>query len=75
MSASDRYRMGLECLDCGKSGKAEISENEGWSFINRKECHVDSVTEGFIVVDHGADHGRETVIGCECGGGQGVKIG
>ncbi len=73
MSARDRYRRGLECLDCGRSGEAEFSENDGWSFMNNREHYVESVSEGFVVVDHGTDHGQETVIGCKCGGGRGVK--
>lgn len=67
MSAKDRYRIGLECLDCGKSGEAKISENDGWAFQNNKGRQVDSVSEGFIIIDHGANHGQKTMIGCKCG--------
>ena len=57
MSARDRYRWSLECLDCGRSGEAEISEDDGWSFMNRRDRNVDRVPEGFIVVNHGSNHG------------------
>lgn len=65
---SDRYTLKVECSDCGKSGKANISENDGWSFMNSgPEREVSSVTEGFTVIDHGRRSIEKLAIRCECG--------
>ncbi len=66
--ARDRYKGKLKCKDCGKKGVASIVENDGWSFMRARDRRVDSVPEGFVVIDHGRDHGTETVIDCICGG-------
>ena len=74
MSARDRYKWVLECLDCGKAGEAEVSENDGWSFMKGSVGRsVDKITQGFIVVEHGAGRdGTATTHACECGGTSGV---
>ena len=67
MSARDRFKWTLECNDCGKSGEAKISENDGWSFMHNRGRTVDEISDGFIVINPGANHGSETIIQCECG--------
>ena len=66
--ARDRYSLLLKCPGCGRSGQAHVSENDGWSFMRGdREREVDSVPEGFTVVDHGRNRGDEIIIHCECG--------
>ena len=67
MTARDSFRLKLKCLDCSREGEAAISENDGYSWMHRRDRQVDVVSDGFIVINHGADHGQETVFGCECG--------
>ena len=40
--------MPLRCPTCGREGKAEMSENDGYSFaFGAAETRVDSIPEGF----------------------------
>lgn len=65
----DRFYLNLDCPDCGRSGKARVIENDGWSFMSGgPERRVQSVPVGFTIVNHGRNHGEETVIQCDCGG-------
>ena len=64
--AVDRYTRKLNCSNCGNKGEAHYRENDGWSFMRARDRSV-TVTDGFIVVDHGRNHGEETVIKCACG--------
>ena len=68
MAARDKYESKVKCDDCGNEGVARISENDGWSFMSARDRHVDSVPDGFTVIDHGRHHGTKTVIQCACGG-------
>ena len=64
----DRYSRRLECPDCNKMGKANIVENDGWSFVKGgSERRVESVSQGFTVINHGRDNTEETAVRCECG--------
>ena len=65
--ATDRYRLELECSVCGSTGEANIRENDGWSFMRDRGRHVEGISQGFVVVDHGSTHGSETIINCGCG--------
>ena len=67
MTARDRFRLTLKCPDCDREGEAQVSENDGYSWMNRRDRRVDAASDGFVVIDHGANHSQETVIGCECG--------
>ena len=66
---TDRFSTGIKCLNCGASGKARITEDDGWSYVRgSKGRHVDSVPRGFTVVNHGKDFGQDTIVHCQCGG-------
>ena len=65
--ARDRYSWYLGCSSCERTGRAEVSENDGWSFQRALDRSVDSVSEGFVVIDHGRHHHSETIIRCDCG--------
>lgn len=65
--AVDRYSFPLKCPACGKTGRADFREKDGGAYLADRGRHVDKVSDGFSVVDHGAAHGTETVIRCECG--------
>ena len=68
MTARDRFDINLKCPGCGRSGKAHVSENDGASFVfGQREREVETVTEGFIVVDHGRNHRDTTRFRCDCG--------
>ena len=67
MSARDRFKWALECDDCGKTGEAKMSENDGWSWVHNRERTVDEISDGFMVVNPGFSHGSQTIIQCECG--------
>ena len=66
--ADDRYSLKLECPDCSKLGDAGVVENDGWRFMNRgPERRVESVSQGFTVINHGRDRIEEMEFRCECG--------
>jgi hypothetical protein len=67
MTARDRFKWALKCESCGRSGEASISENDGRSFMNRPDRTIDVISDGFIVINPGTNHGQETIIRCECG--------
>lgn len=68
MSARDSYNIGLKCPNCHRMGQAHVTEDDGASWIKRRDRCVVSVPEGFIVVNHGRNHRENTIIHCECGG-------
>ena len=73
--ADDRYSLRLECPDCNKSGKARIVENDGWTFMNSgPESRVESVSQGFAVINHGRDRIEEMAFRCECGAVAGSSL-
>jgi hypothetical protein len=43
----DRWVENLRCSNCGKTGAARLSQADGWN------AHVDSVSEGFKVIQSG----------------------
>ena len=68
MTARDRFYMDLKCPDCGRLGRAHVSENDGASYaFGKRARHVDNVPLGFIVVNHATNHGETTTFRCECG--------
>jgi hypothetical protein len=46
----DRWVENLRCPNCGKTGAARLSQEDGWN------AHVDGVSEGFKVVE--TENGR-----------------
>ena len=69
MTARDRWTTKLACEPCGTNGEAKISENDGASFaFGRPDRHVDSVTDGFTVINHGERRIQDMAIACDnCG--------
>ena len=66
--ARDRYQWNIEGPQCGDSGKVHVSENDGWGWMKgNRDRHIQSVPQGFTVVDHGRSFGEETKIRCGCG--------
>lgn len=52
MSARDNFCAELLCPVCGRTGKAELSENDGYSYsFGDKSTRVDSLTDGFTRLD------------------------
>ena len=69
MTARDRWTTKLACEPCGTTGEAKISENDGWTFMNGNvERCVDSVPDGFTVINHGERRIEDLAIACgNCG--------
>lgn len=64
--AVDRYTKSLQCSKCGKHGTARYRENDIPSWWNTRNRSV-VVPAGFLIINHGRDHGEETIIQCDCG--------
>lgn len=48
MTARDRWTVLLLCPQCGVSGTARVSQEDGWSFINGDQStRIDFVPPGF----------------------------
>ena len=63
MARESRYYQ-VTCPQCGNDGRARISENDGWRFMNRGPERTVTAPEGFVLVDQ-----EEMVFHCkECGG-------
>lgn len=66
--AKDRHTITIQCLDCSQTGKADVEDNDGASFVNRgSERIVASVTDGFTVVKSGGNYMERAVVHCSCG--------
>jgi hypothetical protein len=51
MTARDRFTWKLKCPSCGKTGIANVSQEDGWSYMNGdRSTQIDEVPDGFIVV-------------------------
>lgn len=48
MTARDRWTVDLKCPICGRTGKAELSQADGWSFMKDQSTSVDSLSDGFV---------------------------
>jgi hypothetical protein len=65
MSARDRYTLKLLCENCGHTGEADMSENDGWSFMNGNvDRRLERLSEG-LKYNSGILH-KEKFI-CKCG--------
>jgi len=59
MTARDRFTSELKCPVCGKTGIAELSQEDGWSFSNGDQStRIDFLPEGFFVVSKGDRFGQ-----------------
>jgi hypothetical protein len=50
MTARDKWTVRLKCSDCGRSGEASLSQEDGWSFMHDQSTQIDTVSEGFRAV-------------------------
>ena len=67
--ARDRHTLSIHCPDCGAKGKAQVEDNDGWSFTNGgNERRVSSVTDGFTIVHTGGSYMNRPIVHCACGG-------
>jgi hypothetical protein len=52
MTARDHFTWSLKCPSCGKTGVAQVSQADGWSFVNgHTSTRIDEVPAGFVAVD------------------------
>jgi hypothetical protein len=63
MTARDKWKAQLLCPKCGKTGIAEISEDDGYIHGDPRR-RIDGVPEGFIVVPGGSSS-LDTDIHCD----------
>ena len=66
MAARDRFTYNLKCPECGATGVANASQEDGWSYLNGDQStSIDSVPDGFIDKSTGA---RKDIhcAACEC---------
>jgi Zn ribbon nucleic-acid-binding protein len=48
MTAKDRWTVSLSCPKCGKTGRAALWQEDGWSFSNGDQStHIDERPHGF----------------------------
>lgn len=60
--------MPLDCPACGRTGTADVTENDGWSFVKGdRGRRIHSLPAGYVVIKHGESHGEQTIIQCACG--------
>lgn len=62
MAARDRYTINLKCPKCGKTGVAEVSEDD-YPFMSSPRFSVDALPPGFAVTKKGTN-AVNTVISC-----------
>lgn len=66
MAARDRFTHDLKCPQCGKTGVAEVSQADGWSFMRDDSTTVDDMPDGFRDVRKRGD--KRPVYECnDCG--------
>jgi hypothetical protein len=48
VTARDRFAVKLRCPKCGNSGIAQLSQEDGWSYMNGdRSTQIDALPEGF----------------------------
>lgn len=66
MAARDRFEINLQCVKCGVSGTAEVSE-EDHPWMRSPGFSVDSLPEGFKLIRE-SEFREKTEIACiQCG--------
>ena len=67
--SKDRHTIRTICHNCDRTGQARVTDDDGWSFANSgNERRVDSVTNGFIIIEEGGSWSRRPIVHCNCGG-------
>ena len=61
----DSYRVNLRCQKCGKTGTAEVSE-EDYPFTENRRFSVDNLTPGFSVQEAGSKVTEMEIICSDC---------
>lgn len=65
MSARDRFSCKLRCPECGREGKAEMSEAGMFGSLRGDNAiKVESVSEGFHTVDAPSNYGDDLDFQC-----------
>ena len=65
MTTRNRFKLDLLCPNCGATGNARVSENDGADAADTA-FRVDEYPPGFSEVRHAASR-YETVVACNCG--------
>jgi hypothetical protein len=66
MTARDRFSAPLECPKCGRSGKVQFSELDGYSYMSDRSTTVDDLPEGFKVVQKPSGWGTVDIFCEQC---------
>jgi hypothetical protein len=65
MTARDRFTANLKCPQCGREGKARLSEEDGWSYLHgNRKTSVDALPDGFKEIDQPSAKGTSVDIFC-----------
>jgi hypothetical protein len=65
MAARDSYRVNLTCPNCGRSGEAQVSEDD-YPFMASVRFRVDAVSEGFALQTEGENTSTTEFICTKC---------
>lgn len=64
MSAKDRFSYDLKCPECGREGRADFWEEDGYRFMQDSTTHIDSLSEGFRSVEAPSTVSQKLDIQC-----------
>ena len=65
MAARGSYRVNLTCPNCGRSGEAQVSEDD-YPFMGSVRFTVDAVSEGFALKTQGENTSTTEFICTKC---------
>jgi hypothetical protein len=65
MAARDRFTISLKCPKCGRTGEAQVSEDD-YPFMRSPRFSVDSLPDGFEVKKHAATRVETEIICSTC---------
>ena len=66
--AKDRFKIRLECPNCGRDGIADAVEEDGYSYVfGNKGTTIDSLPDGFKIVNQPSKAGSVDIFcyGCD----------
>jgi hypothetical protein len=69
MSSKDRFTIPLNCPSCNRSGEADCSQEDGYTWMNgHQSTYVENVTPGFSRVEEPSYWGKDINFVCDdCG--------